>query len=414
MPDTEVETGLHWLCDRRVQLATAVVVMACIAPLQYAWTLFTTSLSIENGWTLAGVQLAFTFFVVLQTAVQPGGGYLMDKRGPALVYGLASLAIVVGWGGLGIAHRLVVVYALYALAGVGVGLAYSGAIATAIRWFPERRGLALGMVAAAFGAGAAPFIPLIQFLIDDKGYPVAFAATGILAAVVVAVAGLLLRHPSHSRCVRPAGHAMPAAASHDGGLHPWDLLSLGQFWVAFLAFFFMATGLLILTANTKPLALDLGLATSVVVVAVTLQQVMNGVSRLAWGWVSDHVGRRLTMVVAFSLNGLFLYLIPIFGESAIAFVVLTSLAFFTAGGDLRAVPRADSGPFRDPIRRGQPGHALLRKGDGGADRGQLRRMACDDVELAAGVRSRRDLGVRVSRDDARASPKIDGAARQRG
>lgn len=364
IPVRSVTLGPRWLQERRAQLACAVVAMVFIAPLQYAWTLFTTPLSDANSWSLGQVQLAFTFFVVAQTASQPIGGYLLDRRGLALPFAAAAVLIAGGWGGLAVANSLFLLYVLYALAGIGAGLVYAGAIGAAIRWFPERRGMALGLVAAGFGAGAAPFIPLVGRVIASGGYRWAFAATGIATAVVVFAAGLVLRHPPHHAEAHdsPTDDGVARDVAHAHGAKPSALLAMGRFWFAFLAFLFMATGLLILTANTQPLAADLSLSSTVIIVAITLQQISNGASRVVWGWVSDKAGRRRTMAVAFCLNAVILTLIPVLGTIPVLFIVLTSLAFFTSGEIFALFPALTADMFGTRYAAANQGMLYTAKG----------------------------------------------------
>jgi MFS transporter, OFA family, oxalate/formate antiporter len=375
--------------------------MVCIAPLQYAWTLFAVPLDRAHPWSLAQVQLAFTFFVVAQTLSQPVGGLFMDRRGPRLAYVAAALMIVVGWGTLGFVETRVALYGLYGVAGVGAGIVYAGAIGTGIRWFPDRRGLALGLITAGFGAGAAPFIPFVQQLLDAYGLRAGFLVTGAVSAAAVLAVGLLLRAPDEgspppaaaapataSAAKTPvaapaattpvavpaattvstpasreatAGRAMESDPTSDQP-GPLALLRLGQFWMAFVAFFCMATGLLILTANAKPIGLSFGIATGVIVAAVSLQQVLNGASRVAWGWVSDRLGRAPTMALAFALNGAVLCLIPLYGETPAAFVVLTALAFFTSGEIFALFPALTADRFGSRYAAANQGMLYTAKG----------------------------------------------------
>jgi len=376
---------------RRVQLAAAIVAMVCIAPLQYSWTLFTTPLEQQNPWSLPQVQLAFTFFIVAQTLSQPLGGYFMDRRGPRLAFIVAAALIVVGWGGLGVTGSRPLFYALYSLAGVGAGIVYAGAIGTGIRWFPNRRGLALGLIAAGFGVGAAPFTPVVHRLLEGYGVRPAFVVTGLVIGTAVLVVGLLLKTPpaglsraalpagpaaatqaaglgaatdpsAHQRLAPPDGPGAAADASAHEGLAPLGLLRLGQFWLAFVAFFCMATGLLILTANTRPIGEDFGITASVIVVALVLQQILNGASRVVWGWVSDHFGRELTMTVAFALTGLFLCLIPAFGWWPPAFVVLTAMVYFTGGEMFALFPALTADRFGSRYAAANQGMLYTAKG----------------------------------------------------
>jgi MFS transporter, OFA family, oxalate/formate antiporter len=346
--------------DRRLQLGLAVLAMIFIAPLQYSWTLFTDPLVSTTGWSLAHVQIAFTCFVVAQTVTQPLGGYWMDRRGPRLAYSLAALCILVGWGGLGWVQTLPILYLLYGIAGIGAGIVYAGAIGIGIRWFPDRRGLALGLVTAGFGAGAAPFIPIVQRLIDGRGIEAAFVMTGVTSALVVLVIGQVLRNPKTSvEAVRAGAGRTPHAAEAP---RPLGLLRMGTFWMAFFAFLFMATGLLILTANTKPLGESLGIASTIIVAAVTLQQILNGASRVVWGWVSDRVGRETTMAIAFAINALLLFLIPVFGDSSIGFIALTSLALFTSGEIFALFPALTGDRFGSKYASANQGMLYTAKG----------------------------------------------------
>ncbi len=425
---------------RRVQLAAAIVAMVCIAPLQYSWTLFTTPLEQQNPWSLPQVQLAFTFFIVAQTLSQPLGGYFMDRRGPRLAFIVAAVLIVVGWGGLGVTGSRPLFYALYSLAGVGAGIVYAGAIGTGIRWFPNRRGLALGLIAAGFGVGAAPFTPFAHRLLEGYGVRPAFVVTGLVIGAAVLVVGLLLKtppvrpaavapatapgttaHPSAHEGLAPSSSpgAAPHPSSHEG-LAPLGLLRLGQFWLAFVAFFCMATGLLILTANTRPIGEDFGITASVIVVALVLQQLLNGASRVVWGWVSDRFGRELTMTVAFALTGLFLCLIPVFGSWPPAFVDPHGDGLLHGRGDVRPLPRPDRRPLRLALRGGQPGHALHRQGARLTRRRRLRRLARAHAELGRCVRARRGAGLLGGGAHGRdpppgaAGPRGDGTALRRG
>jgi OFA family oxalate/formate antiporter-like MFS transporter len=310
------------------------------------------------------VQLAFTFFIVAQTLSQPLGGYFMDRRGPRPAFIVAAALIVVGWGGLGVTDSRPLFYALYCLAGVGAGIVYAGAIGTGIRWFPDRRGLALGLIAAGFGIGAAPFTPFVHRLLEGYGVRPAFVVTGLVIGAAVLVVGLLLKTPPArpAAVTQASGPSAAADPSSHEGLAPLGLLRLGQFWLAFVAFFCMATGLLILTANTRPIAEDFGIAASVIVVALVLQQILNGASRVVWGWVSDRFGRELTMTVAFALTGLFLCLIPVFGSWPPAFVVLTAMVYFTGGEMFALFPALTADRFGSRYAAANQGMLYTAKG----------------------------------------------------
>src|SRR5687768_4396557 len=163
---------------RWFQLCASLVAMIMIANLQYAWTLFVGPIQRRNGWQLSDVQWAFTLFILFQTWVQPLEGWLIDRLGPRIFISLAGVLCGAGWAGLGFAKTLPMLYTLYAAAGIGAALVYSGSMGSALKWFKERRGLASGIMAAGFGGGTALFVPVIAWIIQTRGYQTAFLWTG--------------------------------------------------------------------------------------------------------------------------------------------------------------------------------------------------------------------------------------------
>src|SRR5438093_1319644 len=189
------------------QLIASVISMVMIANLQYAWTLFVGPIQEAAGWKLAEVQLAFTIFINFQTFVQPIDGWFIDRMGPRKFITAAGVLCGVGWGSLAFASSLPQLYFFYALAGIGAAFVYSGCIGSALKWFPNRRGLASGIIAAGFGGGTALFIPVIKYLIDTHTYRSAFLFTGIFQGLVIVIVAQFVRHSG------PVFVAKPAAAT---------------------------------------------------------------------------------------------------------------------------------------------------------------------------------------------------------
>ena len=142
--------------NRWIRLGAAVTAMIMIANLQYGWTLFTGPLTKATGWKLSEVQWGWTLFIALETWAMSLCGWMIDKRGPRLLMTIAGVFCGVGWAGLGQAPSLTMLYASYALAGLGAAMVYCGSIGVALKWFPDKRGFAAGMIAAGFGAGRQP------------------------------------------------------------------------------------------------------------------------------------------------------------------------------------------------------------------------------------------------------------------
>src|SRR5687768_12671858 len=171
--------------NRWWQLVAAIVAMLMIANLQYAWTLFVTPIQAKTGWHLPAIQWAFSLFILLQTWVQPLDGWLLDRWGPRRCISAAGVLCGAGWSLMGQASTLLQLYVFYAIAGVGAAFVYSGAVGLALKWFPDRRGMTTGIIAGAFGGGAALFIPLLSHLIATRGYPDAFLLSGVIQGVVI-------------------------------------------------------------------------------------------------------------------------------------------------------------------------------------------------------------------------------------
>jgi OFA family oxalate/formate antiporter-like MFS transporter len=173
---------------RWYRLAGCIVAMMAVTNLQYAWTLFTTPLSHGMGKSLASVQVAFTLFVVAQTGLLPLNAYLIDRLGSRLIISLAAPLVAAGWIGAGLANSLTTLYISYALGGIGVGAVYGGCIGLAMKWFPDKRGLCVGIVAGSYGFGTAFSTPFISHMISASGYKDAFLFWGPIHGLLVLVA----------------------------------------------------------------------------------------------------------------------------------------------------------------------------------------------------------------------------------
>src|SRR5262245_12759884 len=234
------------------QLVFSLVSMVMIANLQYAWTLFVNPLQDANGWKLAEVQAAFTGFVLLQTWVQPLDGWFIDKMGPRKFITAAGVLCGVGWGALAYATTLPQLYFFYAVAGIGAAFVYSGAIGSALKWFPTRRGMASGIIAAGFGGGTALFMPVIRYLISAHTYRTAFLVTGIIQGLVIAVVAQFLRHPGKDFVPpKPApGSVVKASARRNTeNFATGEMLRTPMFYLLYVMFVAIATGGLVVTAN---------------------------------------------------------------------------------------------------------------------------------------------------------------------
>src|SRR5579862_6889901 len=199
--------GNPWL-----QLTLGVICMACVANLQYGWTLFVNPIDDKYHWGRAAIQVAFTVFVLVETWLIPVEGYLVDRFGPRWVVMGGSVLVAAAWSINSVAASLPVLYFAAAVGGIGTGCVYGTCVGNALKWFPGRRGLAAGITASGFGAGAAITIGPISAMINKSGYEQAFLVFGLLQGAIVFVLawGLLVAPPQ----LAAAQKKKVAATSH--------------------------------------------------------------------------------------------------------------------------------------------------------------------------------------------------------
>jgi OFA family oxalate/formate antiporter-like MFS transporter len=325
---------------RWAQLWLGVLCMMLIANLQYAWTLFVDPIRQAHGWSLADIQWAFTIFIALETWISPFAGYAVDhmgpRRGPRTMILLGGIGVGVGWVMNAYATSLPLLYAAAAISGLGAGGIYATCVGNAVKWFPDRRGLAVGLTAAGFGAGAALTVIPIRMLIAAKGYGDTFLYFGIgQGAILVLIAGIL-RGPDQ---MLTASAAVAKRLNQSArSFTSIEMMGSPIFWLMYGMFVLNAATGLMAAAQLAPIAKDFGIANTpillgatVLSVALVVDNVLNGLARPFFGWVSDYLGRELTMAVAFFLGACSYGLLASSGHGPWTFVICAGLIFFTWG-----------------------------------------------------------------------------------
>lgn len=330
--DQGAETsGYRWL-----QLVMAIVCMIMIANLQYGWTLFVGPMSKAHGWAVAEIQIAFSIFVALETWLTPFEGWLADKFGPKPLVAIGGVLVALGWIINSVAASLPVLYFGAVVSGAGAGAVYATCVGGAVKWFPDHRGLAVGLTAAGFGAGAAATVIPIRAVIASSGYAEAFFWFGVVQGAVVFVLAWFLRYPGPTDRLPSAGESRVIQTQES--YSPGEALMTPAFWVLYVMFVLVAASGLMATAQVALIARDYNVANLVILggattltVALLVDNVANGAARPLFGWVSDHIGRENTMAVAFGLGGISYLLLGSAGTSPWAFVIFAGLIFLTWG-----------------------------------------------------------------------------------
>jgi OFA family oxalate/formate antiporter-like MFS transporter len=337
-----------WLTNRWFQLIVGIIGMVMVANLQYGWTLFVGPIADKFHWTKALIQVAFTLFVLTETWLVPFEGYLVDRLGPAPLVAIAGVLVGLAWLINSQASSLSTLYLGAVVGGIGAGIVYGTAVGNALKWFPDRRGLAAGLTAAGFGAGSALTIVPIFYMIKASGYQHTFLFFGILQGAIVLIAAAFLRAPKKGEveAVRPR-------VSQSGRDFTWqETVRTPAFWLLYVMFTMVATGGLMATAQLAPMAKDykvadipvslFGITLPALAFALSLDRIMNGITRPFFGWLSDGIGRENTMFLAFAGEGVMIILLLKLAHIPVAFVVLTGLVFF-GWGEIYSLFPATSG-----------------------------------------------------------------------
>ena len=319
------------------QLVLGILCMVMIANLQYGWTLFVNPIDQKYHWGTAAIQVAFSVFIATETWLVPVEGWFVDRFGPRLVVALGGIFVAGAWTLNSHAGTLWQLYVAAALSGIGAGAVYGTCVGNALKWFPDLRGLAAGLTAAGFGAGTAATVIPIREVILAYGYEHAFLWFGWGQGLVILLLAQLLRAPGPGETPKPAARLTRSLRDYT----PVEMLRSPVFWILYLMFVMVAASGLMATAQVAPIAKDFGLADQKVdmwfVTATTLSaalvidNILNGLARPFFGWVSDLIGREITMGIVFTLGAVAYWSLGTFGHTPAMFILLAGLIFFTWG-----------------------------------------------------------------------------------
>ena len=327
---------MNWRA-RWPQLTFAVFSTVMLANMQYGWTLFVNPMHDANNWSRASIQVAFTIMIFVNTWLSPVEGWFVDRYGPRFVVMAGAIFSAVSWVINSKAESLATLYVSAVIGGLAIGCVFGTCMGTALKWFPDKRGLAAGMIAAGYGFGAALTSAPLALMIRDSGYRHAFRFFGIFQGIAILAFAVLLVKPT-----TPQGAALARKRIYQGAeLTPSETLRTGVFWLLYLIYLLIAFGGMIVTAQLGPIARDfglesrtiliLGMSTPVLALAVSIDNFANGVTRPLSGWLSDVIGRENMMLLIFSLEAAALLGMTIFGRNPYGFILFAALIFLFWG-----------------------------------------------------------------------------------
>jgi oxalate/formate antiporter len=333
MGSTPAAVSIH---NRWAQLLFGLVCMMAISSPQYVWTLFTKPLTAKFGVALSTLQVTFSLLIVLQTFFSPLQGSLVDRFGPRRLITIGAILAGLSWV---LAANVGSLYALYltygVVGGLGTGIVYVGVVGHMVRWFPQQRGFAVGMVAAGYGMGAILTTFPISSELASLGLEQTLVRFGLIFAVVGALAAQGLRQPKGLAASATTPSRGGAGQARDVG--PSAMLREPIFWLMFVMMSMMSTSGLMVTSQMATFARDFGVASALVFglaalpLALTVDRLTNGLTRPFFGWISDRYGRENTMFLAFALEGVAMALWLTLRDQPLAFVIMSGVVFFGWG-----------------------------------------------------------------------------------
>jgi MFS transporter, OFA family, oxalate/formate antiporter len=331
---TRVNDAYRWM-----QLVVGVGAMVMIANYQYGWTFFVPDIQKKFGWDRASIQWAFTLFVLFETWLVPIEGWFVDRYGPRLVVLIGGVLCALGWAIDSYTTSLSGLYFGMTIAGIGAGAVYGTCVGNALKWFPDKRGLAAGLTAAGFGAGSALTVAPIQAMIKGSGFQSTFLYFGLGQGIIIVILSLFLVAPKAGQVPGIVQNAAIFQSRRNYG--PMEVIRQPVFWLMYLMFVLVGAGGLMITANLKPIAGDwkidvipvtlMAMTMTTVTFAATIDRILNGLTRPFFGWVSDQIGRENTMFIAFGAEGTGIFALYLWGHDPVWFVLLSGIVFFAWG-----------------------------------------------------------------------------------
>src|SRR3984893_6330784 len=369
-PQTQT-TG--FLGSRWMQLVLGLICMMAISSPQYVWTLFTRPLMTQLGVSLTQLQVTFSILIVLQTFFSPVQGYLIERFGPKLLLATGAILTGLSWVLAASAGSLMSLYFTYGLlGGIGTGIIYVGIVGLMVAWFPDKRGMAAGVVAAGDGIGAVLSNFSVSASIAKRGYQPTLLHFGLIFGAVAFLAALGLKRPPKDWMADYI-----ARNKKTEGLSSGQMLKTPIFWLMFVMMTMMSTSGLMVISQMASFSKDFGITSATILgmgalpLALTIDRVTNGLTRPFFGWVSDRIGRERTMFIAFGLEAIAMTLWLLTRENTLLFVVFSAIVFFGWGEIFSLFPATLTDTFGEKHAIANYGFLYMAQGIGSIFGGPL-------------------------------------------
>lgn len=324
--------------NRWVVLASMFVINLCVGS-AYAWSVFQRPLISLFQWSTSDTSLAFSISLFLIPIAMIIGGRIQPVRGPRFLMTTGGLIFSTGIVAAGFTNSLATLYLTYGLlGGFGIGFIYGTGISNAVKWFPDKRGLAAGLVAAGFALGAVINAPLANNLVMEYGVLATFRILGAAYLVITCLSARLVTAPPPGYA--PAGWQAPAGAAATGTSDKsWrEMLSMPMFYVLWAMYTIACVSGLMIIGHAAPIGQEMiRLDARTAALAVSLMALANTAGRVLWGWISDKMGPYLTLAVMFVLSAVMMSVLKLTASFA-PFVAVISVIAACFGGFFAIFP----------------------------------------------------------------------------
>jgi OFA family oxalate/formate antiporter-like MFS transporter len=317
-------------------IISAFIIMMVISIYQYSWFLFAYTIENKFAWNPAAIGMTFTVFAYAATFVQPFSGFIADSYGPRKMALAASFLVGIGFILCAFVSTPQALYLYYGLGGLGVGVLYGIATACAVKWFPDRRGFAAGLVVFGFGAGTAIFNFFIQALLDSRGLGSTFLWVGSGMLIILVPLSLLLRYPAQKWS--PPSKSEDKKSKPAVDYKPAEMLKTYQWFLIYFSFAATVSIVLMFGAQMKMLAREFNIPASYFNWVLVLFPLANGLSRIFAGAVSDKIGREKTMMLFYSVLGLSIFAFVLLAHIPVLFVIIVFTASLLGGAPFALYP----------------------------------------------------------------------------
>lgn len=376
--------------NRVIPVIAAIAIQLCLGT-AYVWSIFQNGIASSIfGGDNAAAGLTFSLLLATLTIGSTIGGKLQDKYGPRNIVIVGGLILALGFFSASFVKpsapwMLWITYGI--MGGVGMGFTYSTTIACVQKWYPDKRGFITGIIVAALGFGGVVFTPIIELLIKffggtGVGEFKTFMVLSLIFAVVCTIGGLFIKNPP--RDYRPQGYSPPAASAVNANkdYSPSQVLRMPQFYILTVTLMLACMGGLMMIGFAKPIAIAKGMAQTATIGVLTISM-CNSFGRLFWGWVSDKLGRKNTIIILLSGTAI----VALFVNLATGYLIylLIGVIGFFYGGFLSTFPAFTADLFGSKYMATNYGMVLIGFGVGAVVSsyiaGYFKNIAAKDINL---------------------------------